>query len=643
LLLFDLHAMSASYVRVAQVAAEKYVMRHMRAQDLVAVAVYGRNFQLLQPFTGDPAKVLEAVRKPLASFGASAIGIGFQGSEGIQLAKNAIRTLSTLCTDLAQLKGRKSVLIFTQDFAVPSGPEFPLLVEQARKAQVSFYTLIVTGANASIPLGPPGSAKSLQAAGDSPSAGSPSSPVGSKSFSAGIRPAAAGSAGRVDTPEGNGPAATVVEARAKASGAVSELSTWRQWLTGVLSTLGVPSVTHAAQAPGPPTNVPTGPTGTGIADSSVRDSATILDYVTAGADSMQALAKETWGDVVREANDLNRALDEFDLSLSNYYVLGFLSDGAGRRVQKVEVRTPGLKDVRLSYLRQFYPGGAGEEPRAPAPPPRRLREALEAGTSSQATTLGVRALVFYADAELAEVTMRVQTQPEGAKLKDQAGSAVWLLGAVLNQNGEAVARFEKRNPLESGADGGAASAHHTLWLKPGRFTLKLLLGSENGPIAFGQAPLVVSSLPSAGLATSSLVVTEGLSPLPDFIRNAPPSMVDERYPFVFKGYAVTPSVANAAARQKPLAFFYEVYNLRSAASASTLVSEARFTDQNGQSFLLAPVSHVRTVQAIGPQSVALGFTLPVGGLPAGKYRVSMRTSDSAARESVESETEVVLQ
>ncbi len=148
LVLFDVHTMDSSHIAVAQRAATNFVNRHMGPDDRLGVAVYGRSLEMVQPFTGDRQKVLEAIARPLSSFGSSGLERGFTGAEGMQLARNVLRSLRALSTDLGQLDARKSVVVFTQDFAAPTGEEFSKLVEAARSSRVSFYTLITTGSTA---------------------------------------------------------------------------------------------------------------------------------------------------------------------------------------------------------------------------------------------------------------------------------------------------------------------------------------------------------------------------------------------------------------------------------------------------------------------------------------------------------------
>src|SRR2546427_1812068 len=74
LILFDDSTITASQIKLTRDSAVKYVKQHMRPYDLFGVASYGLSMKILQNFTHDSGKVLEAVEQPAMSHANAAAG-----------------------------------------------------------------------------------------------------------------------------------------------------------------------------------------------------------------------------------------------------------------------------------------------------------------------------------------------------------------------------------------------------------------------------------------------------------------------------------------------------------------------------------------------------------------------------------------
>ncbi len=137
-------------------------------------------------------------------------------------------------------------------------------------------------------------------------------------------------------------------------------------------------------------------------------------------------------------------------------------------------------------------------------------------------------------------------------------------------------------------------------------------------------------------------MTERVATLPESVRSLPPPLIGEEYPLTFKGYEMVPSLTNEVDRQKPLALFFALYNVKDVTAAGQLRSEARLVSESGETFLLAPVQHLTTAQAVANNTVLLGFTIALGRLKAGPYRLVLDTEDTAGKDTVSCETAIVL-
>ena len=67
LILFDDSTIPSADIKKSRETAEAYVKDHMESQDLFAVASFGNDMKLLQTFTSDRDKVLQAIAQPALS------------------------------------------------------------------------------------------------------------------------------------------------------------------------------------------------------------------------------------------------------------------------------------------------------------------------------------------------------------------------------------------------------------------------------------------------------------------------------------------------------------------------------------------------------------------------------------------------
>ncbi len=150
LLLFDQSTINPAGSRLALDAAEQYVRQHMHPYDLMGVAVYVQTVKITCPLTHDPARVIDAIRRANEPF-AGAAGLVVQGTTGAKELRSQVqevfRGLKGLCSSLEPVRGRKTVLLFTEDLSMPADilGEFNSVVREARKSNVSFFTLDARG------------------------------------------------------------------------------------------------------------------------------------------------------------------------------------------------------------------------------------------------------------------------------------------------------------------------------------------------------------------------------------------------------------------------------------------------------------------------------------------------------------------
>src|SRR5262245_29568359 len=128
LLLFDDSLTQVSQVPASREAAKTYITKHMNPGDLAAVVVHEATLRMIQNFTSDTSKVIEAIEKSKERVKGSQPGLATPGVEGstpkVDPApsagnlptesgpSNLSQTLNLLSSSMLRIKGRKAILVF---------------------------------------------------------------------------------------------------------------------------------------------------------------------------------------------------------------------------------------------------------------------------------------------------------------------------------------------------------------------------------------------------------------------------------------------------------------------------------------------------------------------------------------------------
>jgi VWFA-related protein len=141
MLLFDDRTIPYSHIQETRDAAERFVQEHMQPQDLFAVVTNSLSLEILQNFTDDPEKILAAIRR-------KAVPSSIQSSDKSRLEQSGIgfiRSLDSLSQSVERIRGRKAILLFSQNITLSPGPEnqktYLKMVNSARKANAIFFTV----------------------------------------------------------------------------------------------------------------------------------------------------------------------------------------------------------------------------------------------------------------------------------------------------------------------------------------------------------------------------------------------------------------------------------------------------------------------------------------------------------------------
>ncbi|HEU0007167.1 MAG TPA: VWA domain-containing protein [Terriglobia bacterium] len=690
LILFDDSNITASQIQMSREAAEKYVKQHMRPWDFFGVASYGLSLKIAQNLTHDADKVVAAIRQPAMSHAETRFGQGMSredqnrggvaGQRGqvnrqdpMSMGRNQpmdqqakfrstvlLRTLGQLSGSMSRVKGRKSVLLFSEDFALASDAQVELrnTIQAAQRANVAFYSIDARGLNS---LGGANQGSLVPTEAPARSTFRPSNGSWLGAFSRRLLPGA----------ELLSPASTLlgpssfVQAQGGGQGGGGQGGGGGQTGGAGGQTGGSTGGTQGGGAQGGqtggtgntgfgnnPGRNPNDVTGRGQQDQFGEQSRFDQFQQQAMMENiLRSLASETGGLPIFNTNNLNQGLDKVDLELSNYYVLGFSSTNPKRdgKYRKLEVKTD-VKGLKLKH-RNGYVDPRPPDALAGSKGERSLMSAISSPTPLTQLPVSFRPVFFYDSPQLARVPISARIQRGTIELKKKGGlmvNAVDVMGVAYAEDGSVAARFsetlnlaveKEREELFRNSD---IPYRNYIKLRPGKYQLKLAIADEKGKVGTSEQSLAVPPMP-AGLASSSLVVSQEMTQLPDLIRNMQTRLLDEADPLIYKGIQILAPVGNTVRRENPIAVFYKLYNLEGNAASRSLTANVQIIDEKGQISEIPSMDLEEAAYPTGPSEAAIGFNLPLKDLPPGKYQLKVETVDKAKSQSITSQTEMVVQ
>jgi VWFA-related protein len=676
LILFDDSNITASQIQMSREAAEKYVKQHMRPWDFFGVASYGLSLKIAQNLTHDADKVVAAIRQPAMSHAETRFGqgisredqnrVGVAGQRGQtnrqdpfgrnqaldQQAKFRstvlLRTLGQLSGSMARVKGRKSVLLFSEDFALASDAQVELrnTIQAAQRANVAFYSIDARGLNS---LG--GANQGSLVPPEAP-ARSAFREGGGSWLGAFTRPAAfvqAQGVGQGGGGQGGGGQSGGGQAGGGGQTGGSPGGTQGGGTQGGGQTGGTGNTGFGNNTGG---RNPNDPGGRGQQDQFGEQNRFEQFQQQAMMENiLRSLASETGGLPIFNTNNLNQGLDKVDLELSNYYVLGFSSANPKRdgKYRKLEVKSD-VKGMKLKH-RNGYVDPRPPDALAGSKGERSLMSAISSPTPLTQLPVSFRPVFFYDSPQLARVPISARIQRGTIELKKKGGlmvNAVDVMGVAYAEDGSVAARFsetlnlaveKEREELFRNSD---IPYRNYIKLRPGKYQLKLAIADEKGKVGTAEQTLAVPPMP-AGLASSSLVVSQEMTQLPELIKNMQTRLLDEADPLIYKGIQILAPVGNTVRRENPIAVFYKLYNLEGNEASRSLTANVQIIDEKGQVSELPPMELEEAAYPTGPSEAAIGFNLPLKDLAPGKYQLKVETVDKAKNQSITSQAEMVVQ
>jgi hypothetical protein len=358
---------------------------------------------------------------------------------------------------------------------------------------------------------------------------------------------------------------------------------------------------------------------------------------------LRSLAEETGGVPVFNTNDYNGRLDELDQQFNNYYILGFQSNNPKRdgRLRTLEVKSS-LKGLEIKH-RSGYTDPRPLDVLAGTKSEKSVMNAMASPTAAVQLPVAFRAHYFYESPELARIPLAVRVRSASIELKKkgtQLGSDLNVMGAAYAENGSIAARFsDTLNVLIDKEQQELFRSKEIQYrnyfkLRPGKYELKLAVADEKGKVGSVVQTLVIPAMPEGTLTTSSLVLGERASRLPELIQDLQVKLLDDNDPLTFRGYQIMPSVGHELRLNVPISALFTMYNLSDTREPRNLVAEVRLQGENGQNFALEPVALDAHMMDTGRTQARIAVNFPFKDVPAGKYKLEILASEGISKRSV---------
>lgn len=344
-----------------------------------------------------------------------------------------------------------------------------------------------------------------------------------------------------------------------------------------------------------------------LATGAYSPTAGVRDEVDRAQRSLRRLAADSGGLAIVGTNDMRGGLARIARHLDSYYELGFestnsKSDGKFRTLS-VRVKKPGISaNAKSGYT----------APRPPDTSRRRvsldqvMSDELNAARPGRAFPLWLSATPLRQVGKESAIALALEIGGEafdGTANSEQMAVAAWL----ISDSGKVVAKDDFKRPARfSGAMADTVRSNGLRWLSrltapPGNYQLRVAVATDTG--AHSGVWLDVS-VPTAGdpARASGLIITSTSS------MRTPTLRAD---PLLSNIMPAPPTPRRTFGPSDVVAGIFEVYGLGDALEAAATVTVA---DASG-----AQVRQVAAQVQRTATGAAAAFTLPLAGLPVGKY------------------------
>ena len=662
-LFFDNSTMNPGDQIRARQAAARFIDNNAGPNRLMAIVNFGGAVQIAQNFTTDADRlkqVVSGVKSSAVSPNVEVASIGMPrlgGAAADYGARSVVLALRSLAKNLADVPGRKTLILFTAGFPLNSEirSEVTAAIDACNKANVAIYPIDVRGlaVGGFDAAGPHGALVEPRPAGvrlglgffEAASFVSSSAewePQAKGGGSTGVSPGGGGSGSTtrggssgVNIPGGNSPGRTTTSGTSPGGRTTSTGNT----TTGNRSAPSTGGGNANTTVPGQsyrtnPYNLP-------------RQIVPPVPFsATANQEVLYMLADGTGGFVIANTNDLFGGLERIGKEQNEYYILAYTpveTPEGSCHTLRVKVSRGGTNvRARSGYCNvkavDFLAGKPVEqdlENRASASQP---------GT----VTASMQAPFFYTSPNTARVDVAIEIPSESfqfQKVKGKLHSEVNVLGIAYQLDGAVAARFsdtvkldfENQKELDAFKE-KPLHYENQFDVASGQYNFKVVFSSGGESFGKLEQPLVVDPNDGSQFGLSALALSKEVHRVSELETALDAELLEGRAPLVASGMQFTPTGANRFKTTDPATMYLEIYEpLLVGGNPPQVGVQLRVMDRKtGAPKMDSGVIQVASFIRAGNPVIPVGLKLPVASLIAGSYRVELTASDSAGKSVVRS-------
>ena len=667
-LFFDNSTMNPGDQLRARQAAARFIDNNAGPNRLMAVVNFGGAVQIAQNFTADADRlkqVVSGVKSSAVSPNVEVASIGMPrlGRAASDYgARSVVLALRSLAKNLADVPGRKTLILFTSGFPLNSEirSEVTAAIDACNKANVAIYPidvrgLAVGGFDAAGPRGavveprPAGVRLGfgfLQAASfvsSSPEWEPQTGGVGQKGGgttggSPGGGSTTRGGSSGVAIPGGNSPGRTTTGGTTPGGRTTSPGNT-----TGTTTgNRGAPSTGGG----NPNTMVPGQAYRTNPFNLPRQIVPPVPFAATANQEVLYMLADGTGGFVIANTNDLLGGLEKIGKEQNEYYILAYTpaeSLEGSCHTLRVKVDRGGT-NVRA---RSGYCNVKPVDLLAGKPVEQDL-ENRATGSQPGTVSASMQALFFYTSPNTARVDVAIEIPSESLKFEKVKGklhSEVNVLGIAYRLDGAIAARFSDTVKLDLDNQKELAAFkqkplhyENQFDVASGQYNFKVVFSSGGESFGKLEQPLVVDPNDGTQFGLSALALSKEVHRVSELETALDAELLEGRAPLVASGLQFTPTGANRFKATDPATMYLEIYEpLLVGGNPPQVGVQLRLVDRKtGDQKMDSGVIEVASFIHPGNPVIAVGLKLPVASLATGSYRVDLTALDSAGKSVVRS-------
>lgn len=657
-LFFDNTTMDTADQPRARAAAKKFIEANAGSDRVMAVAEFGGALRIVQNFTADVDRLQQAVtgvKTPSISTNAPPpttptgialpAGVGLGNAEADFGAYSVLLAIRSLAKNLANIPGRKSLVLFTSGFPLTpeNTSELTATIDACNKANVAIYPLDVRGLDVPMSLNRNrtrpefwqlgATSSGFIAASTSPgnrnyrpaqfrlaSFTSTSSPEfedpqhGGGGGGGGHGGGGGGGMGGGGGHSGGGTGGTGGTGGKGGTGGAGGGTTRGSPVSGS----GQPALMSPYTQPR--SIVPTFP-----------ESAATNQQV------LYSLAEGTGGFTIFNTNDLLAGLQKISREQNEYYLLGFIppdSPEGSCHILKVKVDRGGTNvrarsgycNVKPTDLLAGKPIEKDLELRAASGP---------AGGSAAA----LQAPFFYTSPNEARVSLVMEVPPSAvdfSKVKGKYHADINFLGIAYKPDGSVAARFSDESTFDLEKDDwkkfteSPMRYENQFEIAPGEYKLSVVLSGGNQKFAKYEAPLTIDPYDGKSFTVSSISLSKEFWRVADLGGSLDADLLADRTPMVVHGIQFVPAGNYHFKKTDKVGLYIQAYDPRASESNPPKVA-ASFSIKDAKSDAVVLSSGMMDMSGFaekGKPVIPMAMVIPVNEIPAGSYLLTLQVGEA---------------